>query len=119
SEPAVAVNWAAAGIAALGLGVLALGRPTLAWRAMAHPLVVIPGAIALWSLAVLPLARIPGISLFGSPELGGGILNFIAIAALSAAARALTAGRRGRNALIVAALVSAAAACGLMATGSF
>lgn len=119
SEPAVAVNWAAAGIAAVGLGVLALDRPTLAWRAIAHPLVVIPGAIALWSLAVLPLARIPGISLFGSPELGEGIWNFIAIAALTAAARALTAGRRGRNALIVAALLAVAATCGLMATGSF
>jgi hypothetical protein len=118
SEPAVAVNWAAAGIAAVGLGVLALDRPTLAWRAIAHPLVAIPGAVALWSLAVLPLARIPGISLFGSPELGEGIWNFMAIAVLTAAARALIAGRRGRHGLIVAVLLAVAAACGLMATGS-
>lgn len=81
SEPTVMALHAASAIVGLGLAVTSFVDP-LPRRMLLHPFVVIPIAIALWSILTSPLHDVPGLTWFGSPQLGEGVFSYIDLALL-------------------------------------
>jgi hypothetical protein len=86
TEPVIATRLAICGLLVAALGVFERGRikprPNFLW----HPL---PGCfllIAAWGAVGLPFVPYPGLSIFGSPELGEGVAGFAAFAVMTAAA---------------------------------
>ena len=101
SEIVVIAAFAAGILCAAGLALLADLRRT------ASPLAVAFACLALWSLAVSPLAEYPMRTLLGLPQSGEGALLLFALAAIAGAVAVV--GQRGALAwLCVAAAVGAA-----------
>ena len=85
---------------------MAVTRPVLVGRVFRHPLVLLPVAVAVWSLLTLPFASFASLSWFGSPELGEGVLWYLDIAVLCAGAMVLRPLRVARLAIAGVALFS-------------
>jgi hypothetical protein len=75
SEPVVLLRLYATGLTALALTLLLASRFRDLWPCFAHPILLVICGWALWQLIVLPFSRLPSIAIFGSPELGEGILS--------------------------------------------
>jgi hypothetical protein len=101
-EPVFVANY-------IGGGMIALGLVPLAWhygalrRRMVHPFVLLPLGLAAWSLIGSFFQELPRITIFGSPELGEGVLWYLELAVLIAGGLVLKRFRRARTLLIAAA----------------
>jgi len=85
AEPLVVWFHAAAALAALAV-VRALWRDPAASARVAHPFVLLPLALGLWSAAAAPFCELPWLSLLGAPQSGYGALWFLDTAAFVACA---------------------------------
>lgn len=83
-------------------------------RALQHPAAMIPLALALLSLLLLPFATVPLISLLGTPELGEGILWFISAGILSALTNQISEHDLARKIVGLSALLSLSINASLM-----
>jgi hypothetical protein len=73
SEPVTAALHAVAALMALGLALALAGSLPGTGAALRHPFVILPGALGLLGLMLMPVADVPWLSWFGSPEHGKGI----------------------------------------------
>lgn len=85
TQTMVAALYAAAALCLAGIAVSA-GSSRLARRAALHPAVLVPLALALWSLCAAPLADQPWRSVFGPAQSGQGGLWYVALSAITASA---------------------------------
>ncbi|GAB6052239.1 hypothetical protein JCM17960_10590 [Magnetospira thiophila] len=105
SEPVVLALRISSGLAGIGL-VLVAQTHAVARRALIHPFVLVPAALALWSALVSPWQELPLQSWFGSPEIGEGVLWYMDMALLIAAALVLIRYPLYRRILLVVAVVA-------------
>jgi uncharacterized membrane protein (UPF0127 family) len=88
SEPVLIGIFFFATVAALALSILiAIGSPLAG--SLLHPIVLTAMALALWSAGIGIYRGNLGSTIFGSPELGEGVLWFLSLAILTAAAAAV------------------------------
>ena len=98
-----------AALGALGCGLMAAADNPRAKAALVHPLVLIPAAIFVLAVMLLPAAAVPAMSLFGAPEHGFGALVYLDLAALTAAAFIALADPKWRRLAIATAICVVAA----------
>lgn len=98
-----------AALGALGCGLMAAADNPRAKAALVHPLVLIPAAIFVLAVILLPAAAVPALSLFGAPEHGFGALVYLDLAALTAAAFIALADPKWRRLAIATAICVVAA----------
>lgn len=89
-------------LGALGCGLMAAAGNPRATAALSHPLVLIPAAIFVLAVVLLPTTAVPALSLFGAPEHGFGALVYLDLAALTAAAFIALANSAWRRVTLVA-----------------
>lgn len=107
SEPVAAGLHGLSALCALSIAVALWGGSRLAMRAIASPLVVIPLALAVWSLLVGAFFHhLPGLSWFGTPQQGEGIAWYLDLAVLTIAGRMAWRLPRIRRWIALAALVA-------------
>lgn len=112
SEPVVLAFYLSGAGAALSLLLLTTtGHPV--WRALSHPVVVLPLVLAVWSALVSPLTPLPWRSWFGAPETAEGVLWYLVLALQTALALTLWRYRRFRLILVVAAVTAGLTITGL------
>ncbi len=99
SEPVAAGLRVASGIAALGLG-MAAWRGRAVRRALLHPYVLVPAALALLSMVLSFAQPFPYQGWVGSPEVGEGAIWYADLAILIAAAMVVTRVRPWRRLLL-------------------
>ena len=92
---------------AVALAVQVQGRPAL--ERVAHPYVLLPLSLGLWSAVTAPWHRLPLLTLTGAPQSGFGTLWYLNLAAYCACALLVAQDRRMWNLL-----VGLAAACGVL-----
>jgi uncharacterized membrane protein (UPF0127 family) len=85
SEPILIGLHFCAALAAISLGMIAFTTKRLGFLAW-HPIVLLPLGLAFWSFLVGFTHDLPSLSWFGSPEVGEGILWYLELALLTAAA---------------------------------
>ena len=107
TEPMMIAYVGSAVLSTLGLLLLSWVRPDVVGRLGCHPFVAVPAGLALWSLAVAPWARAPGLSIFGTPEMGQGAIWFLSFAVLTAGAMAVYRQPRLRSLVAGSSLVVA------------
>lgn len=90
SEPVIAGLHATSGLAAVGLALFVAVRPRTL-KTLAHPVVLLPLALALWSVLAGLAQRHPMLGWFGSIEAEEGVLWYLDAAVLGATA--ILAGR--------------------------
>jgi len=114
SEPTVMALHAASMVVGVGLAVTSFVDP-LPRRMLLHPFVAIPIAIAVWSALTSAFHDVPGLTWFGSPQLGEGVFSYIDLALLVLAGaslrrfrltRAVLAGTAVTVTVVVAALTA-------------
>lgn len=103
AEPIVVVMHFAGALAFAALAILG----TTDFRRLAaivyHPIVLVPTAIGLWSLAAVPNAIYPMAVILGPPQSGQGTFWYLTLAALTACARLI---RENRQLWLVVATVA-------------
>lgn len=87
AEPLVVGLHAIAALAALALALAAWRAPALVWAGLRHPVVLLPLALGVWSMAVAPWVALPRLSLTGAPQSGFGAVWQIDLGLLIATAR--------------------------------
>lgn len=115
SEPVTAALHAVAGLVSLGLALALVGGLRAAHAAVRHPFVLLPGALAVWSLAMTPAIEVPLLSWFGTPEQGEGIAWYFDLAVLTAGALTLQRYTSLRRGLAWTALAAVTGLAGLVA----
>lgn len=88
-EAVVAVMFASGGLCLTGLAGLFFAARGVWQRTVLHPFVLLPLALALWSLAAAPATDFPMASVLGAPQTGEGALWYGTLAAMIAAAMVL------------------------------
>jgi hypothetical protein len=114
SEPVIAALHALSALVSSGLALALLGGVGAAYRSLWHPFVLLPAALAGWSLLLLPFVPIPGLSWYGTPEFGQGIAWHLDYAVLVAGAMVALRLRRLRRSLAWATLAALALLTGSM-----
>lgn len=114
SEPVIAALHGVAALTAIGLAMAVAGGDRTATRALWHPFVLLPAALALWGLATAGMAAVPMMSWFGTPEFGQGIAWHLDLAILVAGAMVAVKERRTRQLLAWACGLSTAAVTATM-----
>ncbi|MBI1209534.1 MAG: hypothetical protein GC191_19905 [Azospirillum sp.] len=107
SEPIAAAVHAGAGAVALGLAGALWSRSEETWPAFSHPFVLLPLALAVWSLVSGLAARSPALNILGSPQTAEGVLLYLDFAIFVAGGILL--GQRPRLAAITGLMALAAA----------
>jgi hypothetical protein len=99
NEPVIAALHGVSAVVSLGLALALLGGVGAARRSLWHPFVLLPAALAGWSVLLLPFVPIPGLSWYGTPEFGQGIAWYLDQAVLVAGALVAVRVRRLRRPL--------------------
>jgi len=115
AEPLVVGFHALSAVAALAVALALVAAPARTLGRIAHPYVLAPLALGLWSVAVAPLTALPLLSLLGPPQSGYGALWFLDTAVLIACARLVVRHRRVWRGLTLLALAMGAIVAALKA----
>jgi hypothetical protein len=114
NEPVIAALHGVSAVVSLGLALALLGGVGAARRSLWHPFVLLPAALAGWSVLLLPFVPIPGLSWYGTPEFGQGIAWHLDQAVLVAGALVAVRVRRLRRPLAWTTLTALALLTGTM-----
>jgi hypothetical protein len=106
-EPVVVAFHAAAALASLAVAWGLWAAPAAAMAGVAHPYVLAPLALGLWSAVAAPFTALPLQSLMGAPQSGHGALWFLDFAAFMACALMVASHRRLWRCLVAAAIALA------------
>lgn len=106
SEPVTVYVMLAAAVAGLGCGLAALTRPWVR-RLLVHPVPLICWGVAIWSTIGAIFQPVPLASLWGSPEVGEGILWYLEFGTLATAGMLVARWKAMRRALALIALLVA------------
>ncbi|NIZ01765.1 O-antigen ligase family protein [Thalassospira lucentensis] len=117
SQPMVLGLFGAGALCFLGVG-LQVEHSRIARRAALHPVTLTPLAIAIWSLLISPWSDHPLRSVFGTAQSGQGILWYLALSSLMAAALTVYPLRRAWWGILIVAVVSSLIA-GLLGVQGF
>lgn len=121
SESVVAALYLAGALAAAGLAAAAWSRPGRVGGILRQPVVMAPLALAGWTGLVSPAHPVPAMTWFGFPVHGEGVLWWLSVGLLVAAALHLRGVRRLCRGLVLLQLllvVGCGALTGLYGTGS-
>lgn len=86
AEPLVVWFHATAALGALGIAISVWRSPATSLPRIAHPFVLLPLALGLYSVAAAPMTELPLLSLTGAPQSGFGALWFLDMAVYVACA---------------------------------
>ncbi|MDY7036043.1 MAG: hypothetical protein SV375_07780, partial [Thermodesulfobacteriota bacterium] len=95
-----------AAMCGIGLLIVGMGKPRLMRSSLTHPLVLLPCAIGLLSLAGMTLSPFPFTSLLGSPEMGQGAILFFDVAVLIAGGIVIRTSKKASRVMVISAGVS-------------
>ena len=102
AEPIFVANHIGAGLAAFGLALLTFRYRQIRHR-LVHPFLLVPLALAAWSFFGSFFQKLPWVTVYGSPELGEGVLWYLELAVLIATGLVLKKFRRARLFLVAVA----------------
>jgi len=101
SEPVVAALFLAGVLCWAGLMAMAVDRPARCASVLSSPVVLAPLLLALWTGLMSPFHAVPMMTWFGFPNLGEGVLWWLAVAGMAAAALVLKPLRRTTRPLLL------------------
>ena len=118
TEPVIATRLAICGFLIVGLVIIQSGREEASSKILWHPIPICFLLIAALGILELPFVPYPGLSIFGSPELGEGIAGFVAFAVMIAGAIHIFRYPRYRIALGAVAITSILLLTVILAVGN-